>query len=141
MNEKINEIAKMFGQDEVPPDVMNIISKIAQNSGDENDEESSHHNDPPSFDMVNDADSNPSGEELNDKKLSDHDLASDNLALMKLIKKVMDNKKNSQNDPAIILLNSLEPFLSNSRKSKLKKCMKVMNLTNMADLLKENNVF
>ena len=114
MNEKINEIASMLGQDEVPPDVINIISKIAQNSGD--------------------SDGTDCGNS------TDNDLE-DNIALMAMIKRVMDRKKNSKHDPAMVLLSSLEPFLSDSRKEKLKKCMKVMNLTQMTDLLKDSDIF
>ena len=46
---------------------------------------------------------------------------------------------NSKNDPRANLLNSLKPYLRDSKKSKLDNYMNLLNVSKIADLMKNAN--
>ena len=46
---------------------------------------------------------------------------------------------NSKNDPRSNLLNSLKPYLRNSRKEKIDQYANLLNFTKIAELLKNEN--
>ena len=54
------------------------------------------------------------------------------------IKKVME-KLNTQNNPRSNLLASLKPYLREEKKEKLDQYSNLMNLANIAELLKNDN--
>ena len=46
---------------------------------------------------------------------------------------------NSKNDPSANLLNSLKPYLRDSKKDKLDNYMNLLNIAKIADIVKDNN--
>ena len=47
--------------------------------------------------------------------------------------------KNSKDDPRANLLNSLKPYLRDSKKGKLDNYMNLLNVTKIAEIMKDNN--
>jgi len=52
---------------------------------------------------------------------------------------VMSKMNNTQNDPRANLLNSLKPYLRDSKKGKLDNYMNLLNVTKIAEIMKDNN--
>ena len=52
---------------------------------------------------------------------------------------VLGKMKNSKDDPRANLLNSLKPYLRDSKKGKLDNYMNLLNVTKIAELMKDNN--
>lgn len=47
--------------------------------------------------------------------------------------------KNSKNDPRANLLNSLKPYLRDEKKSKIDQYMNLLNVSKIAEIMKDNN--
>ena len=58
---------------------------------------------------------------------------------IKKFSSVLGNMNNSKNDPRANLLNSLKPYLRDSKKSKLDNYMNLLNVSKIADLMKNAN--
>ena len=52
---------------------------------------------------------------------------------------VFQKMNNTKNDPRANLLNSLKPYLRDSKKDKLDNYMNLLNVTKIAEIIKENN--
>lgn len=52
---------------------------------------------------------------------------------------VIQKMNNSKNDPRANLLNSLKPYLRDGKKEKLDNYMNLLNVTKIAEIMKENN--
>lgn len=52
---------------------------------------------------------------------------------------VIQKMNNTKDDPRANLLNSLKPYLRNSKKEKLDNYMNLLNVTKIAEIMKENN--
>lgn len=52
---------------------------------------------------------------------------------------VIGKMNNSKDDPRANLLNSLKPYLRDSKKGKLDNYMNLLNVTKIAEIMKENN--
>lgn len=52
---------------------------------------------------------------------------------------VMGKMNNSANDPRANLLNSLKPYLRDSKKGKLDNYMNLLNVAKIAEIMKDNN--
>lgn len=52
---------------------------------------------------------------------------------------VMGKMNNSKNDPRANLLNSLKPYLRDSKKGKLDNYINLLNVSKIAEIMKENN--
>ena len=52
---------------------------------------------------------------------------------------VLGKMNNSKDDPRANLLNSLKPYLRDSKKGKLDNYMNLLNVTKIAEIMKENN--
>ena len=52
---------------------------------------------------------------------------------------VLGKMNNNQNDPRANLLNSLKPYLRDSKKGQLDNYMNLLNVSKIAEIMKENN--
>ena len=52
---------------------------------------------------------------------------------------VFQKMNNTKNDPRANLLNSLKPYLRDGKKDKLDNYMNLLNVTKIAEIMKENN--
>lgn len=104
LESKIKQIADLFkNKDEMPDGLKSIVDMV---KGKPDTEASSHGNKLP--DTVED----------------------DAVEVMLKLKRIMDSKK-VYDDPKIRLLNSIKPFLRESRQEKVNNCIKVLSLSKM----------
>ena len=134
LNDKINQVAEMIKNDELPDNIKNIISMLSKDTqSDSTDSDSAAS--PSAY-------SEKSG--TGKKKSSNNDHSDDdmveNLAMISKIKKILD-KTTGAPDPKLSLLSALEPFLNDSRQDKLKNCMKIVKMTKLTEILKETDLF
>ena len=58
---------------------------------------------------------------------------------IKNISSIMGNMNNPKNDPRANLLASLKPYLRDSKKSQLDNYMNLLNVTKIAEIMKNTN--
>lgn len=120
LNKKIQQIAEMLGQENMPDNVKGLLSLLA---GSGSKEESS----PKAAETDNAREEKPPRSDMDD-----------NIEMMKKFKRVMD-RLNTNDDPRIHLLHSLSPFLSIRRQKKLNNCIKMLQMTGLARLMDEQD--
>ena len=122
LNEKIKQISEALGQ-EVPDNIGDIISSVLSSDAvKENMPDSPE--DPGA--------GRSSSEEQNSANQENIEMA---LKIQKIVSRL-----NNKSDPKIKLLYALEPFLSDSRKLKLKSCEKMLKLAQVKDILKDMDI-
>ena len=130
LNKKINQVAEMIRNDELPDNIKNIISMLSNDSQSDSDDSSSTNSEKSSAQKTKSF--------SNDNQNNDE--MAENIAMIAKIKKIMD-KTNGAPDPKINLLSALRPFLNGSRQDKLKNCMKIVKMTKLTEILKETDLF
>ena len=129
-NDKIKEIGSMFGIDNIPENIGDIVSSLLsdKDSNDKTNEIKKENYEQ----IVND---NETDVQSNNKANFDEILKNDNI--IKIISKM--NEKNSKNkqDKKIKLLYAIEPFLNGKRKEKIGNCVKFLAF---ADIAKDLNL-
>jgi secreted trypsin-like serine protease len=130
LNKKINQVAEMIKNDELPDNIKNIISMLSNDSQSDSDDSSSANSEKSSAQKTKSF--------SNDNQNNDE--MAENIAMIAKIKKIMD-KTNGAPDPKLNLLSALGPFLNGSRQDKLKNCMKIVKMTKLTEILKETDLF
>lgn len=111
---KLNNIAD---QNNISPDMVNnLFNMLNNNSSDSNSSNNANNN----------------AEHFNNQNNSSNNSGIDFETIMKM-KNIMD-KMNIQNDPRSNLLQSLKPYLNDSRRSKVDQYIKLMNMSKVMDI-------
>jgi len=130
----INNLTSMLKNGNIPDNVKDIISNFSNNSNEESKESSSSNIDPNMLsNLLSSFNQNTSDNSQNSKNTST-DIDIETILKMKTI---IDKMNKNQNDPRANLLRSLKPYLRNSRKDKLEQYVKLLNMTNIMEVLKE----
>lgn len=120
--EKFNSIA---GQNNISPDMVNNLLNMFNNSNNENDNSNSTNN---NSDPQN---SNNSSTSYNqDSSVNNSGIDFETIMRMKSI----IDKMNVKDDPRSTLLQSLKPYLKDSRKSKVDQYIQLMNMSKVMDV-------
>ena len=129
-NDKIKEIGSMFGIDNIPENIGDIVSSLLSDK-DCNDKTSEINNEK-CEQIMNDKETDD-----NSDKSANFDGILKNDNIIKIMSKM--NEKNSKNkqDKKIKLLYAIEPFLSGKRKEKIGNCVKFLAF---ADIAKDLNL-
>ena len=109
---------------QIPPEMIKNVSSSINNSN--NDDNSTSSNNTNNYSTTNS--SNNSNINFNNIDMN---------TILKM-KSVMDNMNNA-NDPRSNLLNSLKPYLRDSRKEKIDQYANLLNFAKIAELLKKDN--
>ena len=120
------ELNKVISQ--IPPDMMKNFSSIMKNNSTSNKNVENSSDRP----LVH---SSISSNSSDDSKFNFNNI--DINTILK-IKSVMENL-NTNNDPRSNLLNSLKPYLRDSRKEKIDQYANLLNFAKIAELLKNDN--
>jgi hypothetical protein len=136
LNKKVQQIAQMLGQDDVPDNVKELIATIATSlKGDS----SSNGDSSPKGDSPSKGDS-PQPQRLPDQDGQDAENAPNTAALsnetLDSAKKVL-RQINSVNDPRINLLNAIKPFMNNKRQKKIGNCIQLLQIASLSRMLNE----
>ncbi len=114
----------------ISPEMIQNFSKMLSNQDNTNQNESTNNYNPNNSQVQN----NEQNQQSNNFDLSGIDMNT----VMKM-SSVLGKMKNSKDDPRANLLNSLKPYLRDSKKGKLDNYMNLLNVTKIAELMKDNN--
>lgn len=102
---------------QVSPEMLNNLSSILQSNG-----------------------SNSNGNSNSSNSSGDSNNSSFNIDMNTMLKmKNILSSMNQKNDPRANLLNSLKPYLRDSKKGKVDQYVNLMNMTKIADIMKNDN--
>lgn len=114
----------------ISPEMIQNFSKMLSNQDNTNQNESTNNYNSNNGQVQN----NEQNQQNNNFDLSGIDMNT----VMKM-SSVLGKMKNSKDDPRANLLNSLKPYLRDSKKGKLDNYMNLLNVTKIAELMKDNN--
>lgn len=120
--EKFNSIA---GQNNISPDMVNNLLNMFNNSNNENDNTNSTNNNSNPQNSNNSSTSYSQDNSVNNSGI-------DFETIMRM-KSIID-KMNVKDDPRSNLLQSLKPYLKDSRKSKVDQYIQLMNMSKVMDV-------
>lgn len=111
---------------QIPPEMIQNFSAVMNNNSNTNSNSSDSNN------------SNPDFSSQNSSKDTNFDFNNIDMNTILKMKSVME-KMNSKNDPRSNLLNSLKPYLRESRKEKIDQYANLLNFAKIAELFKNDN--
>ena len=111
---------------QIPPDMINNFSNMMNNNSNKYSENTSQGNSTNNVSSSNNSTSNG------------FDFSKIDMNTMLKMKSIME-KMSSNNDPRANLLYSLKPYLRNERKDKIDQYANLLNMTKIAELLKNDN--
>lgn len=124
LGKKVQQIAQMLGQDDVPDNVKELVALIAASlkgdsppEGDSSQPQRSVSQSKPDTEISSNAPS-----------LSNEMLDTAKNALRQI---------NSANDPRINLLNAIKPFMNNKRQRKIGSCIQLLQIAGLSRLLND----
>lgn len=124
LGKKVQQIAQMLGQDDVPDNVKELVALVAASlKGDS----------PPEGDS-------PQPQRPASQSKPDTEISSD---VPPLSNEMLDTAKNalrqinSANDPRINLLNAIKPFMNNKRQRKIGSCIQLLQIAGLSRLLND----
>lgn len=114
----------------ISPEMIQNFSKMLSNQDNTNQNES-----------TNNYNSNNSQVQNNEQNQQNNnfDLSGIDMNTVMKMSSVLGKMKNSKDDPRANLLNSLKPYLRDSKKGKLDNYINLLNVTKIAELMKDNN--
>lgn len=114
----------------ISPEMIQNFSKILSNQENTNQKQKGNNSN------VNTSQNNNSNQSSSNNNF---DLNSIDMNTITKISSVFKQMNNSKDDPRANLLNSLKPYLRDSKKGKLDNYMNLLNVTKIAEIMKENN--
>lgn len=112
---------------QIPPDMINNFSNMMNNNSNKSSENTNQGNS-----TTNNVSSS------NNSTSNGFDFSKIDMNTMLKMKSIME-KMSSNNDPRANLLYSLKPYLRNERKDKIDQYANLLNMTKIAELLKNDN--
>lgn len=137
MNSLFKQVQNMVDSGNIPKDLQNMVNQFSKNSS-KNEKEEDKKEPTISPEMINSISNlfqNSSKDERNKDSSSFGDSGIDINTLMKM--KHIIEAMNQKDDPRSNLLYSLKPYLRESRKNKLDQYVSLLNMTKIADVMKE----
>lgn len=128
MNNKIQQIAELLGQENMPDNVKGLLSMLAGSFGNKEDAQSKTDEDTAKTSQV---------EEAKDLKSIPQESSSNNDMLNK-VKSLTDNLRGGT-DPRINLLYAIKPFMNSNRQKKISNCIQLLQMTSLAKLMDNQN--
>lgn len=114
----------------ISPEMIQNFSKMLSNQGNNNQNQETNNYKPNNNQNLN----NNQNQGTNNFDLNGIDMNT----IMKM-SSVLGKMNNSKDDPRSNLLNSLKPYLRDSKKGKLDNYMNLLNVAKIAEIMKDNN--
>lgn len=116
----------------ISPEMIQNFSKILANQGNNNqNQESNNYN--------SNSNNNQNFNNNQNQNTNNFDLSGIDMNTIMKMSSVLGKMNNSKNDPRANLLNSLKPYLRDSKKGQLDNYMNLLNVTKIAEIMKDNN--
>lgn len=112
---------------QISPEMIQNFSKILSNQENNQKQEANNNN--------NSYNSNNNSTSSNDS----FDFSNIDMNTIMKMSSAIGKMNNSKNDPRANLLNSLKPYLRDSKKGKLDNYMNLLNVAKIAEIMKDNN--
>lgn len=125
LGRKIQQIAQMLGQDDVPDNVKELISVLANSLGKKEGADSQ----PVQSETDNES-------EQTDEYRQSTDTPAISQELLDTAKHTLD-RFNSSSDPRINLLMAIRPFMNNRRQKKIGNCIQLLQIAGLSRMLNE----
>lgn len=111
----------------ISPEMIQNFSKILSNQGENQN--------------ANNQNNQVKKEEQNESKTENNTFDFSNLDMNTVMKmsSAINKMKDTKNDPRANLLNSLKPYLRDSKKGQLDNYMNLLNVAKIAEIMKDNN--
>ena len=111
----------------ISPEMIQNFSKILSNQGENQN--------------ANNQNNQVKKEEQNESKTENNTFDFSNLDMNTVMKmsSAINKMKDAKNDPRANLLNSLKPYLRDSKKGQLDNYMNLLNVAKIAEIMKDNN--
>jgi hypothetical protein len=124
LGKKIQQIAQMLGQDEVPDNVKELVSILANSLGKKEDGNSQAVR----TETVNEVKPDENRQEDEAPAISQEALDT---------AKHMADRFNSSGDPRINLLMAIRPFMNNRRQKKIGNCIQLLQIAGLSRLIND----
>lgn len=120
----------------ISPEMIQNFTKMLSNQGNNNkNEQTNNYN----INNQNQQTYNQSSNNNQNQELNGFDLSGIDMNTIMKMSSALGKMQNSKNDPRANLLNSLKPYLRDSKKGKLDNYMNLLNVTKIAEIMKDNN--
>ena len=119
---------------QISPEMMQNFSKMLSNQGNSQNQNNTQNSSFDSNQQNYNESNNNSSNTNNNFDFSNLDMDT----IMKL-SSAFGKMKNSKNDPRANLLNSLKPYLRDEKKGKIDQYMNLLNVSKIAEIMKDNN--
>lgn len=119
----------------ISPEMLQNFSKMLSNQQQTNTSQESDNSSNPQ--QTND--SNNSSNSNNTTENNGFDFSNIDMNTIMKMSSMFGKMNNTKNDPRANLLNSLKPYLRDSKKGKLDNYMNLLNVTKIAEIMKDNN--
>ena len=119
----------------ISPEIIQNFSKMFSNQENTNQSHSQNQNPSPNLNFNH---TNNSAENTQSSN-NNFDFSGIDMNTIMKMSSVIGKMNNSKDDPRANLLNSLKPYLRDSKKGQLDNYMNLLNVTKIAEIMKENN--
>ena len=126
---------------QISPEMIQNFSKILSNQNNSNTNANTNTNNTsnnPNGNTVTNTNTN-TNTSTNNNTNSNFDFSNIDMNTIMKMSSVLGKMNNTKDDPRANLLNSLKPYLRDSKKNKLDNYINLLNVTKIAELMKENN--
>lgn len=113
----------------ISPEMIQNFSKILSNQNNNNNDNSNFNAN---------TNTNTSNQSTNNSN-NNFDMSGIDMNTIMKMSSVFQKMNNTKNDPRANLLNSLKPYLRDGKKEKLDNYMNLLNVSKIAEIMKENN--
>jgi hypothetical protein len=132
INSKIQQMAELLGQDEMPDNVKSLLSMLAGALGGSKDSD----NQPENVENTDVPSDEPGTVFTRDSSRRPENFSSgfNTEDLPNRLKKAI-NSMGNLNDPRVNLLLAIKPFMNNKRQKKINNCIQLLQITGMTRML------
>lgn len=123
----------------ISPEMIQNFSKMLSNQGNNNQNQENNNYNPNNNNHQNQQTYNQNSNNNQNQETNNFDLSGIDMNTIMKMSSVLGKMQNSKDDPRANLLNSLKPYLRDSKKGKLDNYMNLLNVTKIAEIMKDNN--
>ena len=134
----MKNIKNMVDNGNISDAISSISPEMIQNFSKMLSSQNNNNNDNNNFNTNTNTDTNTSSQSRTNSN-NNFDISGLDMNTIMKMSSVFQKMNNTKNDPRANLLNSLKPYLRDGKKDKLDNYMNLLNVTKIAEIMKENN--
>ena len=134
----MKNIKNMVDNGNISDAISSISPEMIQNFSKMLSSQNNNNNNNNNFNTNTNTDTNTSSQSRTNSN-NNFDISGLDMNTIMKMSSVFQKMNNTKNDPRANLLNSLKPYLREGKKDKLDNYMNLLNVTKIAEIMKENN--